>query len=109
MVGDGPEGCPLLLGAKDAEGVAGLKRKVCSWVWDDLVPPNDGQDGYPGLTPHAQVSYSLTEEAVLGWTLSLVFFGYLSLGQPYPLYFYRLRGLPQPGEEPVPSQRARSS
>src|SRR5215208_5879350 len=66
VAGDGAEGCPLLLGTKDADRVAGFQRQVCTWVWDHLVPPHDGQDGRPGLPPHGEVSHGVTEEATLG-------------------------------------------
>ena len=51
-----------------------------------LVSPHDGEDGYPGLAPHAEVPYGVAEEATFGWTLSVVFAGVLSLWEPYPLY-----------------------
>src|SRR5215208_4765052 len=64
--GDGAEGCTLLRGAEDADRVAGFERQVCPWVWDHLVPPHDGQDGRPGLAPHPEVSYGVTEKATPG-------------------------------------------
>ena len=63
--GDGAEGCPLLWGAQDAHCIAGLERQVGPWVWDHLVPSHDGQDGRPGLAPHAEVPYGVSEEATL--------------------------------------------
>ncbi len=104
--GDRAEGCPLLPGAKDAYCVAGFERQVCPWVWAHLVAPHDGQDGCTGLAPHAEVPSGVTEEATLDWSLSLIYFGDLLLGQPYPLYFDGLRGLPQPREEAISAHPA---
>ena len=86
---------------EDADRVAGLERQVRPWVRDHLVPPHDCQDGRPGLAPYAEVPNSVAEKATPGRTLALVFPGDLSLGQPYPLYFDRLRSLPQPRERSV--------
>src|ERR671910_3053832 len=100
-LGDGTEGCPLLRGAKDADRVAGFERQVGPWVRDHLVPPHYGQDGRPGLAPHAEISYGVTEKVAPGVTLALHFPEDLYLGQPYPLNLDRLRSLPQPCERPV--------
>src|SRR5215217_6391765 len=90
-LGDGAEGCPLLRGAQDADRVAGFERQLSTWVRDHLVSPNDGQDGCPGLAPHAEVSYGVSEKVAPSVTLGLLFPGNLYLGQPYPLYLDPLR------------------
>src|SRR5918997_4581199 len=99
--GDGAEGRPLLWGTEDADRVAGSEHQVRPGVRDHLIPPHDGQDRHPGLAPNPKVPYRASKRSTPSEDFALVSLRDASLGQPYPLHFDRLRGLPQPCEEAV--------